>query len=34
LVDDAYHLKAALPRLGLRFQMRRHGDSECYRTCL
>ena len=24
LVDDAHHLKAALSRLGLRFQMRRH----------
>ena len=26
LVDDAHHLKAALSRLGLRFQMRRHGN--------
>ena len=26
LVDDAHHLKAALSRLGLRFQMRHHGN--------
>jgi putative transposase len=26
LVDDAHHLKAALARLGLRFQVRRHGN--------
>ena len=26
LADDAHHLKAALLRLGLRFQMRRHGN--------
>ena len=26
LVDDAHHLKAALSRLGLRFQTRRHGN--------
>jgi putative transposase len=26
LVDDAHHLKAALSRLGLRFQMRRRGN--------
>ena len=26
LVDDAHHLKAMLSRLGLRFQMRRHGN--------
>jgi len=26
LVDDAHHLKAALSRLGLQFQMRRHGN--------
>jgi putative transposase len=26
LVDDAHHLKAALSRLGLRFQIRRHGN--------
>jgi len=26
LVDDAHHLKAALSRLGLRFQLRRHGN--------
>ena len=26
LVDDAHHLKAALSRLGLRFQMRRYGN--------
>ena len=26
LVDDAHHLKAALSRLGLRFQMRRHEN--------
>jgi len=26
LVDDAHHLKAALSRLGLRFQMRYHGN--------
>ena len=26
LVDDAHHLKAALLRLGLRYQMRRHGN--------
>ena len=26
LVDDAHHLKAALSRLGLRFQMRRRGS--------
>ena len=26
LVDNAHHLKAALSRLGLRFQMRHHGN--------
>ena len=26
LINDAHHLKAALSRLGLRFQMRRHGN--------
>ena len=26
LVDNAHHLKAALSRLGLRFQMCRHGN--------
>jgi len=26
LVDDAHHLKAALSRLGFRFQIRRHGN--------
>ena len=26
LIDDAHHLKAALDRLNLRFQMRRHGN--------
>ena len=26
LVDDAHHLKTALSRLGLQFQMRRHGN--------
>ena len=26
LVDDAHHLKAALSRLGLQFQIRRHGN--------
>jgi putative transposase len=26
LVDDAHHLKTALSRLELRFQMRRHGN--------
>jgi putative transposase len=26
LVDNAHHLKAALSRLGLRFQIRRHGN--------
>ena len=26
LVDNVHHLKAALSRLGLRFQMRRHGN--------
>ena len=26
LIDDAHHLKAALSRLGLRFQMRCHGN--------
>ena len=26
LIDDAHHLKAALDRLGLRFQVRRHGN--------
>ena len=26
LVDDAHHLKAALSRLGLRFQMHHHGN--------
>ena len=26
LIDDADHLQAALSRLGLRFQIRRHGN--------